>query len=133
MSSGRVSGFAESKFITGAVVCADIGCGARTAAATSARARMVNVVFMVRSSTARARAASRQLQDVFLDAPRFDLAEDQLVRIAAIKHVDHLKSRWVLPRLAELAQDSAIQFRLVDLAGYVPRTRWIAVRVRIGK
>src|SRR5262245_59010106 len=121
MSSGSVSGFAASKFTEGALLCADIGFGARTAAPSSANARIVSVVFMVPSSASGAGAARRGLQDVFLDAPRFDLAEDDLVRIAAVEHVHDLEAGRVLPRLAELAEHFSIELRLVDLAGVVPR------------
>src|SRR6185503_7711154 len=80
-----------------------------------------------------ARARRRRLQDVFLHPPRFDLAEDELVRIAAVEHVNDLEPGRILARLAELAEHASIQFRLVDLAGVVPRPRWVAVRVRFEK
>src|SRR5262245_58925076 len=117
MSSGSVSGFTESKFIVDAPLCADIPFGGRTAAATSASASasFMDACFMVRSlSAACARPGRRRLQDVFLHAPRFDLAEDDLVRIAAVEHVNDLESRRILSRLAELAEHGAIEFRLVD-------------------
>ena len=59
----------------------------------------------------------------FLHAPGFDLAEDDLVGVAAVHHVDHLEARRDFARLAELADDRAVQLRLVDLAGDVPRSR----------
>ena len=74
-----------------------------------------------------------RLQDVLLHAPRFDFAQDDLVRIAAVHHVDDLEARRHLARLAELAEHRAIQLRLVDLAGDVPRPRRVAVRIRIGE
>src|SRR6185436_17248143 len=77
-----------------------------------------------------ARARRRRLQDVFLHPPRFDLAEHDFVRITAVEHVNDLESGRILARLAELAEHASIQLRLVDLAGVVPRPRWVAVRVR---
>src|SRR5438445_6375066 len=82
-------------------------------------------------SAAGAWAPRRRLQDVFLHAPRFDLAEDDLVRIAAVQHVNDLDSGRILSRLAELAEHASIQLGLVNLAGVDPRPRWLPVLVRI--
>ena len=84
-------------------------------------------------SASRARTRRRRLQDVLLHAPRLDLAEDRLVRIAAVHHVDHLEARRHLARLAEPADDGAVDLRLVDFARVLPRTLRIAIRVRVGE
>ena len=60
------------------------------------------------------------MEDILLDAPRLDLAQDNLVGIATVQHVDDLKSWWHLARFAELADDGAIELGLVDFAGVVP-------------
>src|SRR6185295_15488480 len=121
MSSGSVTGFTESKFIVGAPLCADIRFDGRTAAVNdaSASASVMDAGFMMRSSgfdfaqrdpepvggsSSCARAHRRRLQDIFLHAPRFDLAEHDLVRIAAVQHVNDLESGRILSRLAELAE-----------------------------
>src|SRR5215472_12344170 len=134
MSSGSVTGFTESKFIVGAPLCADIRFDGRTAAVNNASASFMDACFMMRPLSAScARTRRRRLQDVFLHAPRFDLAQNDLVRIAAVQHVNDLESGRILPRLAELAEHASIQLGLVDLAGVVPRPWWIAVWVRIGE
>src|SRR5579885_1102244 len=78
------------------------------------------------------RGAGRQrLQYVFLNSPGFDFAEDDLVGIAAIEHVDHLEARGKFAGLAEAAKHGAIELRFVDLAGIFPGSRLITVRVRV--
>ena len=77
-------------------------------------------------------SATARLQDVLLHAPRFDLAQDDLVGIAAVHHVHHLEPGRDLARLPELADHRAIELRLVDLTRRLPRPRRVAVRVRIG-
>src|SRR5258707_7055273 len=71
------------------------------------------------------------LEDELLHPPGFDFTHDDLVGIAAVHHVDDLEIRRQLPRTAELADHGAVQFRLVDFAGDVPRARYVAVRVRV--
>src|SRR6185436_7053425 len=66
-----------------------------------------------------------------LHAPRFNLADDDLVRVAAVHHVDHLEAAELLARMAELAEHRAIELHLVDLSGVGPRTLRIAVRIRV--
>src|SRR6266853_6047818 len=62
-----------------------------------------------------------RLQDELLHAPGFDFANDDLVRIAAIHHMDHLEAAEFLAGMAELADDGSVQLHLVDLAGDRPR------------
>ena len=71
------------------------------------------------------------MQNVFLHSPGFDFAEDELVGIAAIHHVDDLKPAEFLAGMAELTNDRPVQFQLVDLTRDGPRTGRISVRVRI--
>src|SRR2546426_12192670 len=73
------------------------------------------------SSTFSSRGARRRrLQNVFLHAPRFDFAEDELVWVPAVDLVDDLKAGHDLAGLAELAEDGAIQLRFVNLARVLP-------------
>src|SRR6266481_978378 len=73
-----------------------------------------------------------RLQDELLHAPGFDLADDDLVRIAAIHHVDHLEAAEFLAGMAELADDRAVELHLVDLASDRPCARAIAVGIGVG-
>src|SRR5260370_29664459 len=75
----------------------------------------------------------RWLENQFLHAPRFDLADDDLIRVAAINHVDHLKARRCLAGASEPAKHFAVELGLVDFAGDVPRSMHVAVRIRIRK
>ena len=93
--------------------------------------RMFKVMFMVVLLYCAAAVARRRLEHQFLHAPRLDLADDDLVRIAAIHHVNDLESGRGLARLSELAEHRSVQLRLVDFAGDVPRSRHVAVRIRI--
>src|SRR3954470_9063463 len=98
-----------------------------------ARASWMGASWCAPLSAACARARRRRLQDVFLHKPRFDLAENDFVRIAAVEHVNDLESGWILPWLAELAEHASIELGLVDFAGVGPRSRWITVWIRIGE
>src|SRR6266849_8819908 len=73
-----------------------------------------------------------RLQDELLHAPGFDLANDDLVRVAAIHHVDHLEAAEFLAGMTELADDRAVELHLVDLARDRPRARKIAIWVGVG-
>ena len=66
-----------------------------------------------------------------LHAPGFDLADDDLVGVAAIHHVDHLEAAELLAGMAELADDRAVQLHLVDLAGDRPAARQVAVGLEL--
>src|SRR5262249_21393865 len=81
----------------------------------------------------RSTIARRWPKNQFLDAPRFDLADDDLIRIAAIEHVDHLKAGRGLSRASEPAEHFPVELSLVDFAGGVPRSRHVAVGSRIRK
>src|SRR5712671_3735968 len=105
----------------------------RRTARASARVSWMRASWCAPLSAACARARRRRLQDVFLHTPRFDLAEDDFVRVAAVEHVNDLESGRILPWLAELAEHASIELGLVDFAGVVPRSRWITVRIRIGE
>src|SRR5258706_4991165 len=74
----------------------------------------------------------RAAQDEFLHAPGFDLADDDLVGISAIHHVNPLEARRQLAGMAELADHRAVQLHLVDLAADFPAARGIAVGIGIG-
>src|SRR5262245_60216886 len=60
-------------------------------------------------------------QDDFLRAPRGDFRHEQLIRIPAVDLVHRAELPETLPGLAEFADDRAVQFHFVDLAGNVPR------------
>src|SRR5262245_37915075 len=133
MSAGSVNALgAESKFISGTAFCASTGIAATTPATNMANRSRI-VLFMPSAPTsARGRPRRRRLQHELLHSPRFDFAEDDLVGVAAVHHVDHLESRRDFAGLAELAEHCPIQLRLIDLAGDVPRPWRIAVRIRVG-
>src|SRR5262249_7397176 len=67
-----------------------------------------------------------------LHAPGFDLANDDLVRIAAIHHMDHLEAPEFLAGMTELADDRAVELHLVDLAGDRPRTQTVDIGGEVG-
>src|SRR5262249_29097865 len=81
----------------------------------------------------RSAIASGWLENQFLRAPGFDLADDDLIRIAAIHHVDHLEAGRGLAGPSEPAEYFAVELGLVDFAGSVPSSGHVAVRVRIRK
>src|ERR1700754_1155331 len=76
-------------------------------------------------------ARRQRLKNVFLNSPRFNFAEDNLVGIAAIEHVDHLETRGKFAGFAEAAEHGPIEFGFVDLAGGFPGSRLITIRVRV--
>ena len=47
-------------------------------------------------------------------APGFDFADDDLIRVAAIHHVDHLESGGQFAGVTELAEHLAVEGHLVD-------------------
>jgi hypothetical protein len=73
--------------------------------------------------------AAGWLQHQLLHAPRFDFGNDDLVRIAAVHHVDDLEAAKLFAGVAELSEDGPIELHLVDLACDVPRPGRVAVRV----
>src|SRR5580765_4745320 len=73
------------------------------------------------------------LENEFLYAPGFDFAQDQLVGIAAIQHVNYLKSWSQFPGVTKLAEHRSVQLQLVNFSGGVPGTRPVPVRVRVRK
>ena len=90
------------------------------------------VLLMCGSFTARSQPWSRRwLENEFLHAPRLDFARDDLVRIAAIHHVNHLESGGQLAGMAELAEHRAVQFRFINFAGDVPRSWHVPVGIRV--
>src|SRR5437016_8465952 len=114
---------------------AEFGGCARAATNTpaSVTVRMFKVVFMVFSWLLLSAITRRWLENQFLHAPRFDLADDDLIRVAAINHVDHLKAGRGLAGVSEPAKHFAVELGLVDFAGDVPRSRHVDVRMRIRK
>src|SRR6188768_4280342 len=127
MSSGTVNAFAASKFNAGAGPCASAGMVAAMHATKSTSIKRFMVV-----SSASGCPQRRRRQDELLHAPRFDLAQDDLVGITTVHHVNHLEPGRDLARFPELADHRAIELRLVDLTRRLPRSRRVAVRVRIG-
>src|ERR1041384_6599761 len=119
MSSGSVSVFAAaSKFMTGAAFWAASGLATNHRGTETQRILInkkrwlcvlcVSVVrvtviaaawvkdfidILLMSVSPRGRARCRRLQHVLLNAPGLDLTEDDLVGIAAVHHVNDLKSR----------------------------------------
>src|SRR5215510_14901609 len=77
------------------------------------------------------RCAGCRLQHQLLYAPRLDLGDDDLIRIAAIEHVNDLEPAQPFAGVAELPDDRPIELHLVDLTGDVPRAGRVAVRVRV--
>src|SRR6266852_2234786 len=73
-----------------------------------------------------------RLQDELLHAPGFDLADDDLVRVAAIHHVDHLEAAEFLAGMTELADDGSVQLHLIDLASDRPRAGHISIGIGVG-
>src|SRR5947209_274488 len=137
MSSGSASGLgAESYAISGTGVWARAGAEPSAAAVSKSGKRH----FIESSSTrilllwfsAGDGLGSLRLQDQLLDAPGFDLADHDLVRVAAIHHVHDLEAAELLAGMAEPAEDRAVQLHLVDLAGDGPASRPVAVRVGVG-
>src|SRR5258708_20732122 len=70
---------------------------------------------------------ARAAQNKLLHAPGFDFADNDLVGIAAVHHVNHLPARRQLAGMAELADHGAVQLGLVDLSGARPGTGAVAV------
>src|SRR5450432_3233169 len=122
MSSGVVSALvAESKAISG-TFWASAGNPARHVAASSEitkRFIFISWFWCLCRLLRRRRLDVRSgglglLQDQLLHTPGFDFANDDLVRIAAIHHVDDLKAGRHFAGPAELADDRAVQLHLVD-------------------
>src|SRR5580704_6547781 len=139
MSSGSVSGpGAESKAIWGTAFWPAAGNAARNAATTNSGNRrfMGSLLLMLHpflSCLSCARCLRRhRLQDELLHAPGFDFPDDDLVRVAAIHHVDDLEPAEFLAGVAKPANDRPVQFQLVDLARDIPRPRRVAVGVGVG-
>ena len=72
------------------------------------------------------------MKDKLLYAPGFDFSDDDLVRVAAIHHMDDLEPAEFFAGVPELTEDGPIQFQFVDLTGVVPRARTISVGVGVG-
>src|SRR5215470_11236846 len=111
MSSGVVSALgAESNGISGTFWAA-AGKPARQVAVNSkVRKRFIFVSwFWMRTQLLRGRCLDGGVgglglaQNVFLHAPGFDFAQDELVRVAAVHHVDDLDAGHDFARLAESA------------------------------
>src|SRR5215472_15048499 len=161
MSSGSTRGLgAESKAISGTGVCAAAPSAQSAVAASrignklfmelsSTRVCLPVIVWicsragppLVKEGQARPamhqcsaddRARGLRLQDELLDAPGFDLADHDLVGVAAIHHMDHLEAAELLAGMAEAAEDRAVELHLVDLARDSPAAWTVAVRVGVG-
>src|SRR5471030_1751444 len=104
MSSGSVSGLAaESKAISGTAFWAAAGRPASNATASSSGKKrlMGSLLLMFDPGLPCARCLrGHRLQDEFLHAPGFDFPDDDLVRIAAIHHVDDLEPTEFLAGVA---------------------------------
>src|SRR5262245_66155994 len=124
MSSGNVSGLgADSKAISGAALCAATDTAAARIAAGTARSRN----FMAPPLSCGRRLRGCRLEQQLLHPPRLDFADDDLVGIAAIHHVDDLEAAKLLAGMAEPAEHRAVQLELVDLAGDIPGAGRVAV------
>src|ERR1700681_1314061 len=136
MSSGSVSGLAaESKAIWGTAFWPAAGNPAGNAATTNSgnRRLMRSLLLMLHSFLSGARCLrGHRLQDELLGAPRFDFTNDDLVRVAAIHHVDDLEAAEFLAGVAEPADDCPVQLQLVDLPRDIPGPGRIAVGVGVG-
>src|SRR5262245_57674999 len=72
-----------------------------------------------KSTTATIGTCSRRLMTCLLllerdllHAPRFDFRHDDLVRVAAVHHMDDLETARQLPGVPELANDRAVELHL---------------------
>src|SRR6185436_11947886 len=119
MSSGSLIGSMASYGISGIVSCARSETGATARAAS--RATLI-ARFMVGSSRsargAGGRLARDRLEHDLLGAPGGDLDDHELVGIAAVHRVHGAELTQLLPGLAELTDDGAVEFHLVDLAAH---------------
>src|SRR5580658_6926968 len=95
--SGSFSRSAESKRISGTEDWAAAGIPVRNVAA-HIRARQATKKRFILILLFHARLFQHQ----FLHPPRLDLRDDDLIRIPAIHHVDHLETAQFLARMAEL-------------------------------
>src|SRR6266436_163308 len=141
MSSGVVSALtAESNWMSGTFWAAAGKPARKVAASSKGRKRFIGISWfsgyaceLLRGRCLDGRVRRLGLaQNEFLHAPGFDFAQDDLVRIAAVHHVDDLEARCDFARPAEPADDRAVQLHLVDLAGDVPCAGRIAVRIGVG-
>ncbi len=71
------------------------------------------------------------LKNDFLHAPAGDLRDEQLVGVAAVDFVHRAELLQRFARLAELADDRAVELHLVDLAGLRRRPRVAVVGHRV--
>src|SRR6266576_1611518 len=121
MSSGVVSALAaESNWMSGTFWAAAGNPARKVAAKSKGRMRFIGISwFWVSARLLRGRCLDGRVrrlgltQNVFLHAPGFDFAEDDLVGIAAVHHVDDLETRCDLARLAEPADDRTVQLHFV--------------------
>src|SRR5579871_5633879 len=129
MLAGYLSGSLESKEISWI-------CAAAPNAPASNRTEASRFVCLMRislmSGARPAALGSRCHEQELLHAPRFDLGDDDLVRVAAIHHVDHLEAAELLGGVTEAAEDGAVQFHFVNLARDVPRAGRVAVGIGVG-
>src|SRR6202030_3041421 len=121
MSSGSTSGLgADSKAISGTGVWAvarKAPSGNTSAVSASGKTYLMETsstrIFVCVISTDDRGPGGLRLQEQLLDAPGFDLADHDLVRVAAIHHVHDLEAAEFLAGMAEAAEDRSVQFHLV--------------------
>src|SRR5262249_20345225 len=82
-------------------------------------------------SSARCPGSCRRLQHQFLYPPRFDFADDDLVRIPTVHHMHHLETAEFFAWVSEFPEDRAVEFQFVDFTGNFPCAGSVAVRVRV--
>src|SRR5438132_666265 len=87
-----------------------------------------------RPGTTRKKRAAEEIwssENDFLNAPRRDLGDDELVGVAAVDLVDGAELLQLLAGLAELPEDGSVELHLVDLAGDVAVLREAVVGERV--
>src|SRR5580765_1704060 len=91
-----------------------------------------NSIFFMRCPLAsRRRFAGLRMKNDFLGAPCRDFRNVELIGIAAVDFVHRAELLQGFARLAELADDRAVELHLVDLAGLRRRPRVAVIRHRI--
>src|SRR5579872_3163376 len=72
------------------------------------------------------------MEQKFLHSPTGDLANQEIVLISAVNSMYGAKFLQLLAGFAEFAQNSPVQFHLINFAGDVKGVRIVVVRVRVG-
>src|SRR6266850_139490 len=101
--------------------------------ASAAAMRKITDRFMCLSlsRSCRRRLYFLRIQYDLLCAPRRNFRDKQLIRVATVDFVNGLELAKILARLAELSDDAAVEFHLVDFAGDLPGRCRIGIRVRV--